>query len=54
MKSDPDAKLSSLLSADEVDWVLGHVYEERWISEHEWSDMTTSSSFAWREAAVVY
>ena len=30
-----------MLSQDEIDWVLGHIYEERWISEHEWSEMTT-------------
>lgn len=41
MKNEPDAKVSSLLSKDEIDWVLGHIYEERWISEHEWSEMTT-------------
>jgi len=41
MKNEPDTKVSSLLSKDEVDWVLGHIYEERWISEHEWSEMTT-------------
>lgn len=41
MKNEPDTRLSSLLRKDEVDWILGHIYEERWISEHEWSEMTT-------------
>lgn len=41
MKKEPDSKVSSLLSKDEINWVLGHIYEERWFSEHEWSEMTT-------------
>ncbi|MHA7218615.1 NACHT domain-containing protein [Arthrobacter sp. MDT1-48-3] len=41
MKNEPDTRVSSLLRKDEIDWILGHIYEERWISEHEWFEMTT-------------
>jgi hypothetical protein len=41
MKSEPDAKLSSMLSRDEINWVLAHIDGERWLSEHAWTEMTT-------------
>lgn len=40
MKSGADTVLSSLLSTDEINWVLGHIDRERWFSEHAWTDMT--------------
>lgn len=40
MKNQPETKMASLLSQDEIDWVLANIYEERWLPEHEWAEMT--------------
>ena len=40
MTNSRDTETSSLLQRHEIDWLLGHVGEERWLPEHGWTEMT--------------
>jgi hypothetical protein len=40
MTNNRDTNTSSLLKRHEIDWLLGHVGEERWVPEHGWTEMT--------------
>lgn len=40
VQAEPQTPVEALLSEDEIEWVLGHLYEERWFPEHDWTAMT--------------
>jgi hypothetical protein len=40
LQTRPEVPVATLLSQDEIEWVLGEVRQERWFAEHEWTTMT--------------
>ncbi|MBT2532908.1 NACHT domain-containing protein [Arthrobacter sp. ISL-48] len=40
MEAEPEAPLSSLVSEEEIDWLLSQPHEEHYFTEHAWTKMT--------------